>query len=291
METKLNTRISCPNCNQPVDPHARDCEFCGANLALAAILAERRLSQPREFGEDVPISPELLVPRLGEYLEERGVLTSEDLTKALEYQKSQEAIGQPRLIGQALLELGLVDQEVLDQVITEQILQLQTALQQANEELEERVLERTSELEQALNRLSELNQLKSEFISNVSHELKTPLTSIKGSVDNMLDGVAGELTEKQQKYVRMIVNSCNRLIPLIDNSILSSASVHTCLPHFTFTHIFGLVWSCFFHSSACIALWQFVHNRTHLSNSLFNLGVSSVCFCNILFSSPSLSDS
>ena len=63
--------------------------------------------------------------------------------------------GQTRLIGQTLLELGLVSKETLDQAITEQIIQLQSALQQANSELEARVRERTKELENALTRLTE----------------------------------------------------------------------------------------------------------------------------------------
>jgi signal transduction histidine kinase len=100
-----------------------------------------------------------------------------------------------------LLELGYIDREILDQVITEQILQLQSALQHANRQLESRVQERTRELQQALNRLSELNQLKSNFISNVSHELRTPLTHIKGYLDLLADGSLGQLTDQQSTAV------------------------------------------------------------------------------------------
>jgi signal transduction histidine kinase len=219
MATDMTTRISCPNCNQPVDPHDRDCEYCGANLALAAILAERRLSRPRQMLSDVPISPEILVPRLGEYLIEKGVLSREDLSKALEYQKIMEENGRPRLIGQALLELELVDREVLDQVVTEQILQLQTALQQANQDLEARVHERTAELEQALNRLSELNQLKSNFIANISHELRTPLTHIKGYIELMVENGLGPLNNQQSDALTVMQRSEERLERLIEDLI------------------------------------------------------------------------
>ncbi|MFN2233013.1 MAG: hypothetical protein ACK2U1_02205, partial [Anaerolineales bacterium] len=163
--------IPCPNCDQQIDPGFKDCPHCGVNLAFAAILAERKLqTSPLSRNLNIPISPEMLVPRLGESLIEKGKLDQDGLQKALDFQKSEAARGNHLLIGQALLELSIIDQETLDKVVTEQIIQLQTALQSANQELEARVRERTIELEQALNRLAELNQLKSNFIANISHE-------------------------------------------------------------------------------------------------------------------------
>jgi signal transduction histidine kinase len=53
--------------------------------------------------------------------------------------------------------------------------------------LEEKVRERTRELEQANRRLQELDQLKSDFLSTVSHELRTPLTSVKAYAEVLLD--------------------------------------------------------------------------------------------------------
>ncbi len=66
-------------------------------------------------------------------------------------------------------------------------------------------------------RLKELDQLKSDFVSNVSHELRTPLTAIKGSVDNMLDGLTGDLNEKQSRYLVRIKSNADRLARLIND--------------------------------------------------------------------------
>jgi PAS domain S-box-containing protein len=66
-------------------------------------------------------------------------------------------------------------------------------------------------------RLQELDQMKSDFVSNVSHELRTPLTSIKGSVDNMLDGLTGGLNEKQVRYLSRIKSNTDRLARLIND--------------------------------------------------------------------------
>lgn len=212
--------IPCPNCDQKIDPGVQDCPYCGANLAFAAILAERKLqTSPLSMKLDIPISPEMLVPRLGDSLIEKGQLDSAGLQKALEYQKIEASKGKHRLIGQALLELGLIDQETLDQVVTEQILLLQTALQSANQDLEARVRERTIELERALNRLAELNQLKSNFIANISHELRTPLTHFRGYLELMVDDGLGPINEHQADALSVMQRSEERLERLIENLI------------------------------------------------------------------------
>jgi len=202
-----------------VDRLARECPHCGVDLALAAVMAEQAVTSAMTIDSTAPITPEILVPRLGEYLMERGVLSQEDLQRALEYSRQPTTDGQRRLVGQALLELGLVDRETLDQVITEQILQLQNALQQSNVMLEQRVKERTHELQTALNKLAELNQLKSNFISNVSHELRTPLTHIKGYLDLMVDGSLGNLTKDQTSALDVMLRSEARLEELIEELI------------------------------------------------------------------------
>ncbi|MBU4226011.1 MAG: hypothetical protein KKC71_09345, partial [Chloroflexi bacterium] len=110
------------------------------------------------------LTPEILVPRLGEYLIQQGHVRAEDLKKALAYQHKTQS----GLLGETLLELGLIDRPTLDQAITEQIIQLRNALEDANRYLERRVQERTAELQLALRKLSELNQMKNNFVANIS---------------------------------------------------------------------------------------------------------------------------
>ena len=85
-------------------------------------------------------------------------------------------------------------------------------------QLEEKVRERTAELEATYRkleashaRLREVDQLKSDFLGNVSHELRTPLAAIKGYVDNLLDGVAGPLTDKPRRYLGRVRDNADRL--------------------------------------------------------------------------------
>jgi len=90
-------------------------------------------------------------------------------------------------------------------------------LEQLTQTLEQRVQERTQELEAANVRLRELDELKSSFVSTVSHELRTPMTSIKGYVDNILDGLTGVLTEKQSYYLNRVKYNVERLTRMIND--------------------------------------------------------------------------
>lgn len=111
-------------------------------------------------------------------------------------------------------------------------------LRRARDELEARVRERTAELSQAVAALQEEiahrqfvegqlreaivglekhNKAKSEFVANVSHELKTPLTSMMYGTRNLLKGIAGPLPEKAVRYLKMFDVECQRLVGTIND--------------------------------------------------------------------------
>ena len=62
--------------------------------------------------------------------------------------------------------------------------------------------------------LRKLENLRTDFVANVSHELKTPLTSIKGFIETLLGGAARD-PEKTQEFLQMMDEDCNRLTRLI----------------------------------------------------------------------------
>ncbi len=75
------------------------------------------------------------------------------------------------------------------------------------------------ELLEAYQGLKELEKMKHEFVSNVSHELKTPLTVILGYIELILSGDMGEINEEQRKSLEIARKSIERLNNLIDNLI------------------------------------------------------------------------
>ena len=168
------------------------------------------------------LTPEMLVPRMGEHLVQKGLVSAEAIQRALAHQQEETARGNSILLGQALIDLNLISRADLDQAVTEQIIQLRTALQASNRSLERRVEERTAELQKALERVSELNQLKANFISNISHELRTPLTHIKGYIELLVSESLGPLTEEQKHALEVSQQSTNRLETLIGDLIMVS---------------------------------------------------------------------
>ena len=102
--------------------------------------------------------------------------------------------------------------------------QLFENLQRANVELEQRVAERTAELNQTNAELGRANRSKDEFLANMSHELRTPLNVILGLSEVLLEYRRGPLTEPQEKALHMISSSGHHLLGLI-NDILDVSKV------------------------------------------------------------------
>lgn len=92
-----------------------------------------------------------------------------------------------------------------------------------------------------ISREKNIDRMKSEFISIASHELRTPMTSIKGSVDLILSGFAGEITADSQELLEIAQKSCDRLIRLIndilDLSKIEAGQVKLHLAHMDITDV------------------------------------------------------
>uniref|UniRef100_UPI00351C639C PhnD/SsuA/transferrin family substrate-binding protein n=1 Tax=Methanomethylovorans sp. TaxID=2758717 RepID=UPI00351C639C len=86
------------------------------------------------------------------------------------------------------------------------------------------------------------NRTKSEFLANMSHELRTPLNSIIGFSDMLLEGVVGNLNEKQIRYLRNISGSGHHLLTLIndilDLSKVDSGKMQISYEKFTINEVF-----------------------------------------------------
>jgi two-component system sensor histidine kinase GlrK len=78
-----------------------------------------------------------------------------------------------------------------------------------------------SELASAFNlmcrKLQEVDEIKNDFFSLMSHELRTPLSSIKEGTNLLLEGLGGDVPEKQKRLLSIISEESNRLIELVSS--------------------------------------------------------------------------
>ena len=80
------------------------------------------------------------------------------------------------------------------------------------------------QLREAVILLERHSQAKSEFVANVSHELKTPLTSMMYGIRNLLNGIAGPLPDHAVRYLKLFDTECQRLVNTI-NDILDLGKI------------------------------------------------------------------
>jgi signal transduction histidine kinase len=82
--------------------------------------------------------------------------------------------------------------------------------------------ESTHKLRNSNEKLRRLDETKDDFISMASHQLRTPLTSVKGYVSMVLDGDAGSLTAAQRKLLTQSLVSAQRMVYLISDLLNAS---------------------------------------------------------------------
>lgn len=112
------------------------------------------------------------------------------------------------------------DLQIIQIIADELVIAIQNALrfeeiQGFAATLEQKVKEATAELKAANRKLKELDASKDEFISMASHQLRTPLTSVKGYLSMVLEGDAGKLNKMQHRLLDQAFVSSQRMVFLI----------------------------------------------------------------------------
>lgn len=100
------------------------------------------------------------------------------------------------------------------------------AVKELNAHLQQRIDAATDELRRSNDQLRGLDAAKDEFVSMASHQLRTPLTSVKGYLSMVLEGDAGKITKLQKQFLREALTSSERMVHLI-NDFLNVSRVQT----------------------------------------------------------------
>lgn len=123
------------------------------------------------------------------------------------------------------------DIEMLESIAGELAVSIRNSLSmeeinELNKSLQRRIDEATKELRFSNRQLQRLDEAKNEFISMASHQLRTPLTSIKGYLDMMLEGDLGKISPTQRAVLREAFSSSERMVRLI-NDFLNVSRLQT----------------------------------------------------------------
>ena len=112
------------------------------------------------------------------------------------------------------------------EVLADEFNKMTEHLSEAYTSLERKVAERTQELTAANDKLAEASKLKSRFLANVNHELRTPLSSIIGYARLLRRETEGQISSLQRENLEDLLRNAERLLGLID-SLLDFATIES----------------------------------------------------------------
>lgn len=151
----------------------------------------------------------------------RDTLRVEDISVAAPLVTKDEHIGYlilgPKKSGNIYnsQDVGLLNIATNELAVALQNAQRFEEIQAFNITLQEKVTEATRELKKTNRKLIALDEAKDEFISMASHQLRTPLTSIKGYLSMLAEGDLGKVTKAQEKAIKEAFGSSQRMVYLI----------------------------------------------------------------------------
>jgi len=157
-----------------------------------------------------------------------AITLSDDLPRVLELKLAPLLGSDGQVLGRVLACRDLTEQKVVEQELERKIAELRSgreALQESYATLEAVRGDlglRAEQLGRLNHELKKLDEMKSNLLANVSHELQTPLVSIRGYTEMILKGRLGAITEEQRKGLSLSLKNIDRLISMIDNLLTFS---------------------------------------------------------------------
>lgn len=155
-----------------------------------------------------------------DYEAEHSYLSRAKIAAIVPLGNSESVIGYLLLGEQRSGKYSVHDIRALETISNEFAIAVQNAMsvravRDFNKDLEKRISIATKELRRSNKRLLELDATKDEFVSMASHQLRTPLTSVKGYISMVLEGDAGKVSPQQRQLLEEAFISSERMVHLI----------------------------------------------------------------------------
>jgi len=182
---------------------------------------ERHTRLPYSDAEELRDFTDIIMtdsPNVSHFL--RRMMISHKIALIMPLVRNQQLIGYVCLGDHKTSTYSRRDRKVLRTIADELVIAIQNALslqevKDLNAHLEQRIDAATRELRASNAQLQKLDESKNEFISMASHQLRTPLTSIKGYISMLIDGDVGKVSKEQQYLLQEAFISSERMVRLI----------------------------------------------------------------------------